>query len=189
MKRAIVVGASTIAGLSAVLLANPDGEPPLNNRRPPWAALVAPSATATTGKESSPFDGSSAGGTGSSETDSSKQTSDPTDTAPEDYEDTPDPGGSEAVETYLGTAIQVRNFGTMQVQIGVADGRIADITALQVPDWDAKSQTINSYAVPQLIRSALNSQSADVTYVSGATFTSMAFKQSLQAALLAASLT
>jgi uncharacterized protein with FMN-binding domain len=163
MKRAIAVGVSTLAGLAAVLLANPKGTPSV--------------ATADL-----------AGGQGSDSTSGGKTNNSTSNNGTSNNSSAGSSGSSGTDGTYKGTAIQVRNFGTMQVQVTVADGRISGITALQLPDWDRKSQMISSYAVPQLVSSALDSQSADVSYVSGATFTSKAFKQSLQAALAEAGL-
>ena len=84
--------------------------------------------------------------------------------------------------------MQVRDFGIMQVEVTVADGKVTDITATQVPDWDGRSSMISSYAVPSLIDEAIQSQSASVSGVSGATFTSRGFATSLQSALAQAGL-
>jgi uncharacterized protein with FMN-binding domain len=84
--------------------------------------------------------------------------------------------------TILGDAVGIR-WGTVQVQVTVADGRITDVVAVQLPDDDPRSSQISSYAEPALRESALASQSASIDYVSGATFTSRAYAQSLQSAL------
>ncbi len=55
-----------------------------------------------------------------------------------------------------------------------------------VPQDDASSpysQTVNSAAVPVLVREAVAAQGVNFDVVSGATFTSDAFAQSLQSAL------
>jgi uncharacterized protein with FMN-binding domain len=82
----------------------------------------------------------------------------------------------------VGDAIRIR-WGYVQVQVTVADGKITDVTTLQMPMNDPRSYSINSYAEPYLRQSALKSQSASIDYVSGATFTSQAYSASLQSAL------
>ncbi|GAA2732644.1 hypothetical protein GCM10009867_08970 [Pedococcus aerophilus] len=71
----------------------------------------------------------------------------------------------------------------MQVQITVADGKITASQVLQVPWNDHRDQEINSYAVPILNQEAVSSQSASIDMVSGATYTSDGYIQSLQSAI------
>ena len=73
-------------------------------------------------------------------------------------------------------------FGPVQVRIDVAAGRIADVVALQLPTGRHSGQ-ISSYSEPILRQEALQAQSAKIDIVSGATYTSDAYAQSLQAAL------
>ncbi|MDQ0674763.1 uncharacterized protein with FMN-binding domain [Pseudarthrobacter siccitolerans] len=89
--------------------------------------------------------------------------------------------------TYKGTAVQTR-FGPVQVQITVANGKITDVTALQLTNTDGKSIQISNRAAPLLKSKVLAAQSADVQTVSGATITSDAYLTSLQAAIDAANL-
>jgi uncharacterized protein with FMN-binding domain len=95
--------------------------------------------------------------------------------------------GSSASGTYKGTAVQTR-FGPVQVQITVANGKITDVTALQLTNTDGKSIQISNRAAPLLKSKVLAAQSADVQTVSGATITSDAYLTSLQAAIDAANL-
>lgn len=95
--------------------------------------------------------------------------------------------GSSAAGTYQGTAVQTR-FGSVQVQITVAAGKITDVTALQLTDDDRKSIQISNRAAPLLRSEVLAAQSADVQTISGATVTSDAYLTSLQAAIDAAHL-
>ncbi|WP_431926193.1 FMN-binding protein [Micromonospora wenchangensis] len=88
---------------------------------------------------------------------------------------------------YDGSVAQTR-WGPVQVRITVADGRITDVTALQVPDGNFRDQQINDYAVPILRQAALTAQSARIDTVSGATVTSDGYRESLQAAIDAAHL-
>ena len=64
-----------------------------------------------------------------------------------------------------------------------ADGTICDVEVLEYPSEDRKSLSINQQALPTLIEATLSAQSADVDTVSGATYTSNAYRQSLQAIL------
>lgn len=95
--------------------------------------------------------------------------------------------GSTASGTFKGTTVQTR-FGPVQVQITVANGKITDVTALQLTNTDGKSIQISNRAAPLLRSKVLAAQSADVQTVSGATITSDAYLTSLQAAIDAANL-
>ena len=95
--------------------------------------------------------------------------------------------GTSASGTYKGTAVQTR-FGPVQVQITVANGKITDITALQLTNTDGKSIQISNRTAPLLRSKVLAAQSADVQTVSGATITSDAYLTSVQAAIDAAHL-
>jgi len=94
---------------------------------------------------------------------------------------------SSASGTYKGSAVQTR-FGPVQVQITVANGKITDVTALQLTNTDGKSIQISNRAAPLLKSKVLAAQSADIQTVSGATITSDAYLTSLQAAIDAAHL-
>jgi uncharacterized protein with FMN-binding domain len=75
-------------------------------------------------------------------------------------------------------------YGTIQVSIRIADGKITAAEATYPTTGD--SATINPPAIAQLKQSTLDAQNADVEAVSGATFTSDSYAKSLQAALDAA---
>ncbi|WP_030381859.1 MULTISPECIES: FMN-binding protein [unclassified Streptomyces] len=79
-------------------------------------------------------------------------------------------------------------WGPVQVKVTVSGGRVTDVTAVEYPTENPRDQQINSYALPQLRTEALAAQSADIDTVSGATYTSEGYKQSLQSALDAAGL-
>ena len=73
-------------------------------------------------------------------------------------------------------------FGPVQVQVTIAGGQITDVTPLALPTG-GRSGRISSYAAPTLRSEVLNAQSAAIDIVSGATYTSAAYSQSLQSAL------
>jgi uncharacterized protein with FMN-binding domain len=89
--------------------------------------------------------------------------------------------------TYAGSVVQTR-FGAVQVQITVKAGSITDVVALQLTDDDRKSVQISNRAAPLLRAEVLAAQSADVQTIGGATVTSDAYLNSLQAAIDAANL-
>lgn len=74
-------------------------------------------------------------------------------------------------------------YGLVQVQITADSGRITDISTLQIPQGDSTSTQINTVAEPQLQQQALAAQSAQIDGVSGASYTSAGYQQSLQAAI------
>ena len=86
-----------------------------------------------------------------------------------------------ASATIDGTAVSTR-YGTIQVEIVVASGQIQDVVALQLPTGRHSGQ-ISQEVEPILRQEALSAQSASIDLVSGATYTSEAYAQSLQAAI------
>ena len=87
--------------------------------------------------------------------------------------------------TFPGSTAQTP-FGPVQIQITISGGKITEVTALQLPSDRARSASIAAYAAPILRSEALAAQSAQIDLVSGATYTSEGYAQSLQAALDAA---
>jgi len=84
--------------------------------------------------------------------------------------------------TYLGSAIQTR-YGVVQVRVTVNSGKITDVSFAQLTAFDPRSQQINSYAGPTLLQETLSAQSAQISAVSGASYTSEGYVESLQSAL------
>ena len=74
-------------------------------------------------------------------------------------------------------------FGAVQVEAVVQGSQIVDVKALQLPFDRPRSQFISTQAEPLLRSEALHAQSANIQLLSGATFTSEAYAQSLQGAL------
>ncbi len=74
-------------------------------------------------------------------------------------------------------------YGQVQVQVTVANGKISDVKFLQYPNTHSTSVYINQQAMPYLKQEAIQSQNGNVQIISGATFTSQAFIQSLTNAL------
>ena len=78
-------------------------------------------------------------------------------------------------------------YGLVQVQVVIQNGKIADVQFLDYPHDRRTSQMINTQVMPWLKQEALQAQGANVNIISGATLTSEAFANSLQAALGSAS--
>lgn len=87
--------------------------------------------------------------------------------------------------TFNGPSEDTR-FGTVQVAIVVAGGKITDVKSLHLTDAERRSQMISAYAAPILRSEVLKAQSVNIDTVSGATITSDAYLTSLQGALDAA---
>jgi uncharacterized protein with FMN-binding domain len=90
--------------------------------------------------------------------------------------------GSKASGTFTGQTVSTP-FGNVQVQVTLAKGKIVDVQPLQLPNDRMRSQMIAQYAAPVLRNEALQAQSAQIDLVSGATYTSEGYAQSLQSAL------
>lgn len=87
--------------------------------------------------------------------------------------------------SFDGSVVNTR-YGPVQVQIQLTNGALTDVAIVQYPDGDRKSVRINEQALPTLRSEALTAQSAQVHTVSGATYTSNGYTQSLQSAIDAA---
>lgn len=90
-------------------------------------------------------------------------------------------------ETFTGDAFSTQ-WGDVQVEATVSDGTLVSVTTLSYPDNDGHSANLNATAVPTLEQQAVEAQSASIDGVSGASYTSAAFAQSLQSALTQAGL-
>jgi uncharacterized protein with FMN-binding domain len=92
-------------------------------------------------------------------------------------------GSSTSVSgTATGDAVATQ-YGDAQVRVTVKNGTIVKVQPLQLQGNDPRSLQISSSAEPILRQEVLSSQTADVDAVSGATFTSASYTQSLQSAL------
>ena len=90
-------------------------------------------------------------------------------------------GTSGATGTYTGTTESDR-FGTITVTVTLANGKITDVT-YKTTVGDNHSAQIEARAIPTLKAAVLAANSADVSTVSGATYTSNKYLSSLQSAL------
>ena len=87
--------------------------------------------------------------------------------------------------TFSGPSVNV-NYGNVQVQITIKDGKIVDATALQAPS--GRNDRWTNMALPILKKQTLAAQSASIQGASGASYTSYGWYTSLQGALAKAGL-
>jgi uncharacterized protein with FMN-binding domain len=83
---------------------------------------------------------------------------------------------------FVGSAVYTQ-FGDVQVRAVLQGHRLVDVQALQLPFDHQRSKYISDRAGPWLRDEALQAQSARIQTISGATYTSIAYKSSLQSAL------
>ncbi len=83
---------------------------------------------------------------------------------------------------YTGPAVDAF-YGEVQVQAIVQGGKLTDVQVPMYPNDRRTSVRINNQAIPWLQQEAIQAQSANIDIISGATLTSEAFQESLQAAL------
>ena len=83
--------------------------------------------------------------------------------------------------TVVGPLISTR-YGPVQVRVTVRGGNVTDVQAVQLPTGGQSGQ-IADYAVPVLRREALAAQGGPIDAVSGASYTSQGYSDSLQGAL------
>jgi uncharacterized protein with FMN-binding domain len=77
-------------------------------------------------------------------------------------------------------------FSAIQVQAWVHRGRLIDVRTLSLTSSDTHTRALNARAEPILRREALAAGGADIDVVSGATYTSESWRESLIAAIEAA---
>jgi uncharacterized protein with FMN-binding domain len=156
MRRAVIVLGTTAAGLAALLSFKTHSlAAPAASAAP--AGTPAPSTGASSSTSSTAGQAASAGHGASA-------------------------AASAAARTVTGTVASTQH-GPMQVQLTLAGTKIAKVTVLQRTDDGAESDQIDAYAIPKLTSETLAAQSAHIDAVSGASYTSSGYIQSLQSAL------
>ncbi|MGA2527846.1 MAG: FMN-binding protein [Acidimicrobiales bacterium] len=164
MKRAPIVLAATAAGLAGVLgfhTEQPGSGLASGLSSGQTTSTTSPDSASTTTTTTSP--GGTATGSRSPSTTTTTTTS-----------------GETRIAT--GDDVQYR-YGELELEVTVTGTKITRIEPVIDTAYDARSYQVNSFAEPQLDSQALAAQSANINGVSGATFTSQAYVQSLQAAL------
>jgi uncharacterized protein with FMN-binding domain len=159
MRRVILAVTATIAGLVALLS--------FKSHVPAIAA-----ATSGTGVSSGGTSGSGTSGSGSAGSSSGGQgfaTGKQTDLQ----------AGEHTVTGNVANTI----YGPVQIQLVVKDSKIVKVSVLQQPSNTIHDIQIGQFAFPRLIGETLTAQDAKIDSVSGATYTSGGYIQSLQTAV------
>ena len=92
-------------------------------------------------------------------------------------------GGLAAGETAITGQPANTVYGPVQVQLVVRAKKIVKVSILEQPESTIHDIQIGQFAFPQLISETLSAQSAKIDAVSGASYTSAGYIQSLQSAL------
>jgi uncharacterized protein with FMN-binding domain len=76
------------------------------------------------------------------------------------------------------------NYGILSVSATVSGSRLTNVTIASIDDGGSfRSQSIDQQSIPILEQQAVQAQSANIQGVSGASYTTAGFQQSLQSAL------
>jgi uncharacterized protein with FMN-binding domain len=95
------------------------------------------------------------------------------------------PAGSGTMTTTHTVTGSVENtqYGPMQIELTLAGKKITNVKVVQQTNDGSLSQQIDAMAIPKLTSETLTAQSARIDAVSGASYTSQGYIQSLQSAL------
>jgi uncharacterized protein with FMN-binding domain len=95
----------------------------------------------------------------------------------------PSPSPAAAVSgSFTGSDFPNR-FGDVVVRVVITNGHLSDVQAVQLPSDRAQSAYISQVAGPMLRSEVLQAQSANIDIISGATYTSQSYAQSVESAL------
>jgi len=181
MKRALLIAGGTVGGLGAVLAITPPQLGSSSSINIAGGAAIGATSTSTSAPASS---SPSAQTTKSSKPVATKKATAAA-SASASATATADPTPAAQSETFTGPSVFV-NYGNVQVQITVVNGRITDAKAVVAPS--GKNDRYTNMAVPTLKKQTLAAQSANIKGVSGASYTSYGWFTSLQGALAQAGL-
>ena len=186
MKRALLIAGGTVGGLGAVLAITPPqlgssssiniaGGTAIGATSASTSASASSSPSTQTTKSSKPVATKKATAEATTQA-SATPTADPTTAAP----------APAAINgKFTGPSVNV-NYGNVQVQITVVNGRITDAVAVKAPS--GKNDRYTNMAVPILKQQTLAAQSANIKGASGASYTSYGWFKSLQGAMADAGL-
>ena len=183
MKRGLLIAGGALGGLGAVMAITPPQFSSNESLAIGGGAMASstPTAVATAVDSLSPA-ATKATGTPSQKATASKPAT-PAATASAPATQAAAPQGVNG--TFSGPSVNV-NYGNVQVQITVKDGKIVDATALQAPS--GRNDRWTNMALPILNKQTLAAQSANIQGASGASYTSYGWYTSLQGALAKAGL-
>jgi uncharacterized protein with FMN-binding domain len=178
-----VIAANDAASLSAAVVPAAGSESPTTSTT---KSTPSSRSTKTTTTSTPTADATKTSTPTASKTTTTKPTPKPTKSSTP----TPKPTSTHAAATtthYTGGVSQTK-YGPMQVRISVTSHKITNVVAVKITNRDSKSVQISNRAVPILRSEVLKAQSAHVSNVSGATYTTRGYLSSLQSAINAAGL-
>jgi uncharacterized protein with FMN-binding domain len=91
-------------------------------------------------------------------------------------------GTAATTRTVVGE-LETYQYGQLEVKLTITNGKIVHVGFATFVANDGRSIGIDQQAAPILIQETINAQSAQIQGVSGATYTTGAYEQSLQAAI------
>ena len=162
MRRAPIVIGGTVAGLIGVLAFHTRPTPLKLSTLGGAGAAQGPAASASPARTRAAQGGSAAGASPS-----------------------PSKGGQPAggARTSVGPAVNY-NYGILSVKVTVSGSKILNVGIASIDDGgNPRSQYIDQQSIPLLEQEVMQAQSANIQGVSGASYTSAGFAQSLQSAL------
>ncbi|MEV6210148.1 FMN-binding protein [Kitasatospora sp. NPDC051914] len=201
LRRAVLAGAGTISGIVLLLAFKPATDPALARAAGPGDpvasadvlenlsasgesmpaasgnALASPSAASVTATASAIPEASASRSASAVPAKTSSALPTPKTTSA-----TSGSSGGSITRTVTGATVSTQ-YGPVQVKITLNGSTITGAMAVQSPSSTPRSKEISSTAVPQLNQRTLAAQSASIDSVSGATYTSAGYRQSLQSAL------
>jgi len=166
MRRVILAVTGTIAGLVALLS---------------FKSHVPSSPVAATAGV--PGSGSSSASSPSSASTSPPRGGGQTEAAPGAFPQGSLAGTLPAGETAVNGKVASTSYGPVQIQLIERSGKIVKVAVLVQPLNTLNDIQIGKFAFPKLISETLTAQDAKIDAVSGATYTSAGYVQSLQSAL------
>lgn len=182
MKRALLIATGTVGGLGAVLAVTPPQFTSSENTMmalPDAGTTTTSVAAATSAKPSTSASATKNTTKPKSSTSNTTQPQTPAATSAP-VKTTAAPVTQSASGTFTGDSVNVR-YGNVQVRITVENGQIIDAQAVQSPS--GRNDRYTQMSVPVLRQRTLAAQSANISGVSGASFTSYGWYTSLVSAL------
>jgi len=196
MKRAILIAGGTIGGLGAVLAITPPqltstqslnlaggsaiGTPVSNTPAAQSTQTPTPSVKATPTQSATPTKKATSTSADLNPTPTQAATPTPTPTPTKTATPTQAPIVQKVTGVFVGPSVYVQ-YGNVQVEITVRDGKITDARAVVAPS--GRNDRYTNMAVPILRSQTLAAQSDRINGASGASYTSYGWYKSLQGAL------
>ncbi|HEY5274206.1 MAG TPA: FMN-binding protein [Acidimicrobiales bacterium] len=202
MRRTPIVIVATVAGLAGVLT--------FHTKSAPLTLGSLPSSSVSRGSSTLPVASGSSTGSGSSTAGAAVSSSSSTTTVPAPSTSTTSsqqiststtpsttspPSSTTTSTTIPSTTIRSTtrsatgasvnyNYGVLSVSVTAVQSKITEVRIASLDDGgNFRSQSIDQQSIPTLEQEALAAQSANIQGVSGASYTSAGFEQSLQSAL------